>query len=141
MNNSIDSNSFSKSLLAGLLAGIVAAFINLVYVMCYREITGYSKEEIVMPVTIFIGFPFLLAIGGMFYYLTMRHLPSGTRWFVLLCFLLMIALVIVTIPTSSVNQVSLFSGKTGLFLGMEIITCLLAVFLIPYLARHPNIYE
>lgn len=142
MNNSIASTSLSKSILAGLLSGVLAALINLIYVIIYRESTGFSGDNIfVMPLTIFIGFPILLLLGGMFYYLIQRHLPNGTIWFSVFCISLMAALGILVMLDTRNHPGSILSGARGLFLGLTIITFLLAAFFIPYFARHPKIYE
>jgi hypothetical protein len=140
MEPSLKISMFSKSLLAGLLSGIVAAAANLVYSIVYRESTGFATAEIIMPLSIFIGFPILLAMAGGAYYLLQGHLHAGNRWFIFLCIALMASLVLATILDTKRNGGALFSGLRGLCLGMEIITCLLAAFLIPYLARHPKIY-
>lgn len=136
-----DGTSFSKSLLAGLLTGIIAAFLNLAYMIAYRESTDFAADLIVMPLTIFIGFPVFLSMAGASYFLLQKHLNSGTFLFVIICFIGMIALIIVTILDTRLNHGVLLSGARGLFLGMVVITTLLAVFLIPYLARHSKIYQ
>ena len=132
---------FSKSLLAGLLTGVIAAVLNLVYEIIYRSATSFATAEIIMPLSIFIGFPILLAMAGCAYYLLKRHLHAGSSWFIFFCIALMAALFLTTILDTKQNGGTLFSGLRGLCLGMEIITCLLAAGLIPYFARHPNIYE
>jgi len=131
---------FSKSLLAGLLSGIVAAAVNLVYSIIYRESTGFATAEIIMPLSIFIGFPILLALAGSAYYLLQKHLHAGTSWFIFFSIALMVALIVATMLDTKQHGGALFSGLRGLCLGMEIITCVLAAFLIPYFARHPKIY-
>jgi hypothetical protein len=141
MEPSLKIGIFSKSLLAGLLSGVCAAVLNLVYSIIYRNATGFATAEIIMPLSIFIGFPILLAMAGCAYYLLQKHLRAGTSWFIFFCIALLAALVITTILDTKQNGGTLFSGLRGLCLGMEIITCLLAAGLIPYFARHPNIYE
>jgi len=133
--------SFSKSLLSGLLTGIMAAILNLVYMIIYRDVTGFATAKIIMPLSIFIGFPILLALGGCAYFLVKKHLSAGTSWFIFFCLSLLAALLWITILDTSYDQGSLLSGLRGLCLGMEIITCLLAALMIPYLAMHPKIYE
>ena len=133
--------SFSKAILAGFLSGIVAAVLNLIYSIVYRESANFANAEIIMPLTIFIGFPILLAIGGCAFFLLQKHLHAGASWFIFFCITLLAALVVFTIMDTRQNEGSLFSGLRGLCLGMEIITLLLAAFLIPYFARHPKIYE
>jgi hypothetical protein len=133
--------SFSKSLLAGLLTGIVAALLNLIYMIIYREATGFATAKIIMPLSIFLGFPILLGLAGCAYFLLKKHLARGASWFVFFSIALMVALVLITFLDTSESGGGIFSGLRGLCLGMEIITCLLSAILIPWLASHPNIYE
>jgi phosphatidylserine synthase len=137
----ISTPTFSKSLLAGLLAGIIAALLNLTYMIVYRESTKFAADLIVMPLTIFIGFPILMAMAGSTYFLLQKHLHSGATWFISICFISMIVLLIVTIQDTRLNHGALLTGARGLFLGMVLITCCLAAFLIPYLAKHSRIYS
>ena len=51
-----------------------------------------------------------------------------------ICFISMIAFLIVTILDIRVNHGALLTGARGLFLGM-------VVLLFPYLARHSKIYQ
>lgn len=140
MKTFISSPSFSNSLLSGLLTGIIAALLNLVYVIVYRESTNFGSDLVVMPLTIFIGFPILMVLAGSAYYLFRKHLHSGAKWFMIICFISMIVLLILTLQDTRMNNGALLTGARGLFLGMVVITFLLAAFLIPYLARHSKIY-
>ena len=77
MKTFISSPTFPKSLLAGLLAGIVTALLNLAYIIVYRESTNFATDLIVMPLTIFIGYPILMALAGSAYFLLQKHLHRG----------------------------------------------------------------
>ena len=141
MKTFISPPTFPKSLLAGLLAGIITALLNLAYMIVYRESTNFATDLVVMPLTIFIGYPILMALAGSVYFLLRKHFHRGAIWFMSICFISMIALLIVTILDTRVNHGALLTGARGLFLGMVVITFLLAAFLIPYLARHSKIYQ
>ena len=141
MKTFISPPTFPKSLLAGLLAGIITAFLNLVYMIVYRESTNFATDLVVMPVTIFIGFPILMVLAGSAYFLLEKYLHGGPVLFMSICFISMIALLIVTIGDTRVNHGALLTGARGLFLGMVVITFLLAAFLVPYLARHSKIFQ
>ena len=141
MNNPVNKISFSKSLLAGLLTGIIIALINVIYMIIYRESTGFATAKIIMPFSIFLGFPILLALGGTVYYLFKKRLPKGTGWFIFFCIVLMVASILVTILDTRKDGGSLLSGIRGLCLSLEVIAFLLGANLIPYLATHPNIYQ
>jgi hypothetical protein len=140
MKPSLKIGMFSKSLLAGFLTGIIAAALNLLFSIIYRDATGFAAAEIIMPLSIFIGFPILLAMTGCAYYFLQKHSHSGTRWYIFFCLALMVALILTTIFDTKQNGGMLLSGLRGLCLGMEIITCILAAIFVPYFVRHPNIY-
>ena len=133
--------SLSKSILSGLLSGLVAAFLGLIYTMVYREVANFATAEIIMPITLFVGLPILLVLAGFGYFLLKRHLSAGTGWFIFFSLAILAALMLITIQDTNKEGGSLFSGLRGLCLGLELITCLPAAFLIPYFARHPKIYE
>ena|SRR5664279_3240980 len=142
MYNPVTATTPSKSILAGLLSGVITALINLIYVIIYRESTGFSGDHIfVMPLTIFFGFPILLLLGGMAYFLMQKHLPNGKMWFSVLCLIAMVALIVFVIHDTRFHPGSMLNGSRGLFLGLTVITFALAAFLIPYFARHSKIYE
>ncbi len=141
MNNPPGSISLSKSILAGLLTGIICAIAGVVYNIVYREITDFARGEIIMPVSLFIGLPVLLVMGGFAYFLLVKHLPAGHSWYIVLSLVFLAALIIVTILDTRQNSNGLFAGMRGLCIGLEIITTLLAIILIPYFARHSRIYE
>ena len=140
MEAPIKTSSVSKSLLSGLLTGIIVAVLNFIYSIIYRESTGFATAEIIMPFSIFIGFPILLVMAGYAFYLLQKHLITGTTLYIFFCFALMAALILTTILDTRHNGGAILSGLRGLCLGMEIITCLFAGLLIPYFARHPKIY-
>ena len=77
MKTFISPPTFPKSLLAGLLAGIITALLNLTYMIVYRESTNFATDLIVMPLTIFIGYPILMALAGSVYFLLQKHFQSG----------------------------------------------------------------
>ena len=69
-------SSLSKSILSGLLAGLMVAFLGLICTIAYRETTGFATAKIIMPISIFIGFPVLLVLGGLSYYFFKKQLKK-----------------------------------------------------------------
>lgn len=141
MNSSINISPFSKSVLGGLLTGVIVAVVALVYNIIYRNSANVSTAQIIMPLTIFIGFPIINAIAGYIYFLLRKYLHGGRIGFMIFCLVALAVSVIITVVDTKNNSGSLFSGIRGLFLGMELITCILAAILIPYFAKHPEMYE
>jgi hypothetical protein len=128
-----------RCLLAGLLDGLITSVVILVFNVLYREATALYTYDIVMPFSIFTAFPlFGLASGGA-YYLFANHLHRGNALFTIVWISVMAILVILTIFTGHSVPTG-FEGYRGLFVGIELITGLLAAFLIPFFAHHPNLY-
>ncbi len=119
----------------------MVAFLALIYTIVYREETGFATALIIMPISIFIGFPILLVLGGFSYYLFQKHLRKGSFWFAVFCTAFLVVLILITLQDTRHEQGTVFSGLRGLCLGLEVITAIIAMFFIPYFAKHPQIYE
>ncbi len=139
MKTTITTNSLNRSVISGVMAGVLAAIANFFFVLIYRLGTGVNAYEyIISPVFIGFGFPILLTLVGLIYFVMNRYLPKGVMWYSIL----FISLTLFAVLTDFLSRVtgSILSGSKGLLLGMIIITGLMISFLIPYLARHPKIF-
>lgn len=141
MKTLLKGTAFSNALLAGLLTGLGAAVANLAYTIIYRDAAHFDGGIIVMPFSIFIGFPILLALIGCAYFLLRKYLHVHERGFILFCAVAMVLFSLIIVLETQQNQGSFFSGFRGLCLGLVIITFSLAAIFIPYLSRHPDLYE
>ncbi len=77
--------SFSRALLAGLICGIIAALLNVIYDFYYRRITGFDTDKLISPFPIFIGFPLLMVITGMIFLGLVEYI-KGENFFLLYYF-------------------------------------------------------
>ena len=132
--------NLSKALLGGLLTGIAAAIVNLIYIIIFRESMDYARFGIATALVIFTFFPLLLLLLGGFYFLMVRHLRKGTLTFSLLIMLVTILLILETLLNMHATGRP-WASRDGLLMGSEILTGLLAAFLIPYFVRHPQLYQ
>ena len=130
--------SFSRSLMAGLICGIIAAVANAAYNFYYRKATGFESSGFIEPLIIFIAFPLLLIIAGIIFFEMVEYIKRGKLLFTILFLVLMLTAIFVDLFTQGTQQ--LMSGTRGLLFGMEIITGLLIAFLLPFLATHPKIF-
>ena len=137
MKKSVLTNSFVRALVAGFIAGIVAAAANFGYVMFYRSATGNSYGAISL-LTIFVGIPVLLTVAGLLFSWLKRYVYKGTMWYSVL-FILFVVFVIFT-GLMAPGKISL-EGYKGILIGVEIITGLIAIFLVPYIARVLSIFR
>jgi hypothetical protein len=140
MDNNKYTTSFSRAVLAGLFTGLIAAVAVLLYDIIYRDYANVSAAKIIMPVTIFIGLPVLGAVAGYIYFLLHKYLHAGKGGFIVCCLVLLAGCTMFTVLKTT-NSGGIFSGTRWLYLGIEILACVLAALLIPYFARHPEVYE
>ena len=125
--------SFSRSLLAGIVCGILAAILNLVFTVFYRKATDFAAYKVVEPLLIFIAFPLLFVIAGFIFFEMVENIRKGRLYFTILSLVMMaIALVF------GLRQLE--RGIGDLLFGIILITGLLVSLLLPFLATHPKIF-
>jgi len=125
--------SFSRSLLAGIVCGILAAILNLVYTVYYRKVTDFTGYKVVEPLLIFIAFPLLFVIAGFIFFEMVENIRKGRLYFTVLSLVMMaIALIF------GLRQLE--RGIGDLLFGIILITGLIVSLLLPFLATHPKIF-
>ncbi|HVS96025.1 MAG TPA: hypothetical protein VHE54_06045 [Puia sp.] len=131
--------TLGRCLLAGLLTGIVAAVIVIVFNVIYRGAMHFIAFAVVMPISIFMAFPFFHLIAGGFYFLFIDHLRKGSMLFTVISLLLTAIAVLVTLYAGDRSDPTIEAFR-GLLVGLEIIGGVLAAFLTPFLVRHPTLF-
>lgn len=130
---STKNTSFSRSLLAGIICGILAAILNLAYTTFYRRATDFTSFKVVEPLLIFIAFPLLFVIAGFIFFEMVENIKKGRLYFTILSLVMMgVALVF------GLRQLD--KGIGDLLFGIILITGLLVSLLLPFLATHPKIF-
>ena len=79
--------SFSRALLAGVICGLIAALVNVVYDFVYRRITDFHSDKLISPFPIFMGFPLMMAIAGIIFWILVEYLKQGKLVFTIIFFL------------------------------------------------------
>ena len=131
--SSAKNTSFSRSLLAGIVCGILAGILNVAYTMFYRKATDFNTYKVVEPLLIFIAFPLLFVIAGFIFFEMVENIRKGRLYFTILSLVMMaIALIFGLRP--------LEKGIGDLLFGIILITGLLVSLLLPFLATHPKIF-
>ena len=125
--------SFSRSLLAGMICGILAAILNVVFTAFYRKANDFTAYKVVDPLLIFIAFPLLFVIAGFVFFEMVENIKKGRLYFTTVSLVMM--------------AIALFFGlrqlekKIGdLLFGIILISGLLVSLLFPFLATHPKIF-
>src|SRR5215216_7914010 len=139
MNYDYQQTDLSRSILAGLFAGIVATVGNLIFIFIYRRITAIYTFNLIEGFTIIFGSVILLLVCGIFFYFFVHYLKRGVNIYRIIVFLVTAAIVYVALQYHSVPGYSITSEFRVLFIGTQVIIGGLAAFLIPYLFRHDSI--
>ncbi|MGI8952636.1 MAG: hypothetical protein ACR2FN_13760 [Chitinophagaceae bacterium] len=133
---------FTRVILGGLFAAIIATVINLVYNYIYRSLTEFSSSEIINIFTIIVATSLAHLIAALIYFLlTKSSSKTHLTFSIFFLILIIICIVIVLNANRFTTNVSAVSGFNGLFIGIAVITGLSAEFLLPYFANHPKIWS
>lgn len=135
-SNALTSSSV-RALLAGFVAGIIAAAACFGFVWLYRSATG-NAYNVISPLTLFVGIPVLLTLSGLLFSWLKRYVHRGTMWYSVLFMLLVVFVIIIGLLAP--GKISL-EGYKGVLVGIEVITGLAAIFLVPFLARLLSIFR
>jgi drug/metabolite transporter (DMT)-like permease len=125
--------SFSRSLLAGIVCGILAAILNVAYTVLYRRAADFNAYKVVEPLLIFIAFPLLFVIAGFIFFEMVENIKKGRSYFTILSLVMMAIALIFGLR-------ALEKGIGYLLFGIILITGLLVSLLLPFLATHPKIF-
>jgi hypothetical protein len=139
MNYDYQQTDLSRSILAGLFAGIVATVGNLVFIFIYRRITAVYTFNLMDAFTTIFGSVILLLICGLFFYFFVHYLKRGINIYRIIVFLITAGIIYVALQYHSSPGYSITKEFRVLFIGTQIIIGGLAAFLIPYLFRHDSI--
>ena len=133
MNHDYESTEFSKSLLAGLFAGIAATVVNLLYNFYIRRATGFSLSEIINVSTIIFISILLMTVAGLFFYLFHHYLKNGTFIYKIISVLFTLLGVYFSMTVQRSQNPLVSTEFRELLLGVVIISGVFSSFIIPYL--------
>lgn len=139
--NSTYLTPFSKAVLTGLFAGIVATVLCLLYNIFYRDSTGFALSNFINVSSLIFAVNLLFLAIGLIYYAFLRVARSGEKIFVVLFLLLTVVLAYLggQIHRSDVPQLN--SEFHQLLLPMIIVMGLLAAIGIPFLYHNKKFEE
>ncbi len=135
MNHDYEDTEFSKSVLAGVFAGITAILLSLIYNTIFRRITGFSLSEIINVSTVIFALLIAVIVAGLIFYLFHHYLKRGTIIFQAAAFILTVLLVVGSMQVQRSSDPLLTNEFQGLLLGIVAITGACTVFLIPFLYK------
>lgn len=136
MNYDYEQTEFSKSVLAGLFAGITATVLCLLYNAFIRYSIGFHLSDIINVSTIIFAMLILVTLAGIVFYFFHHYIKKGGYVFQTVSVVLTVLLVIGTQSIQRSALPSLTIEFRELLTGIIIISALCVVFIIPFLYKH-----
>jgi hypothetical protein len=133
--------NLSKSIMAGLFAGILSSLASLAYDFIFRLITSFSLSPTIINVAtiIFASLLLLLTSGIIYYVLTTFFKKAGEIIYIILFIALTLICANFALHYHRSPDAHLTLQFRELFLGIIIITGLTS-FLVPYFVKHKTIF-
>jgi hypothetical protein len=130
----------SKSVLAGVFAGIIATLSNLLYDYVVRKITQFAPSQIINVATIIFATMLLLSVSGLIYYWASQFIKKGEVVYVVVFAVLTAVCVWLGLHATRSSDPKVTASFRILLPGIIGISGLLATFYIPYLMKHGSIF-
>jgi len=128
----------SRSILAGLFAGIIATFANLIFIFAFRRIKEFYVFNVMDVGTTIFGSVLLMIVCGIIFYFFVHYLNHGVNIYRVVVFFVTAAIVYAALAVRPSSVVVPGDFRT-MFIGTQVILGGLAAFLIPYVFRHDSI--
>ncbi|HXL57023.1 MAG TPA: hypothetical protein VN958_12235 [Chitinophagaceae bacterium] len=139
MNYDYQQTDLSRSILAGLFAGIIATVANLIFIFIYRRLTAVNTFNLMDVFTTIFGTVLLLILCGLLFYFFVHYLKRGINIYRVIVFLVTATIIYVALQYHSEAGYSITSEFRILFIGTQLIIGGFAAFVIPYVFRHDSI--
>lgn len=135
MNHEYEDTEFSKSILAGVFAGITATLLSLIYNTIFRRLTGFSLSEIINVSTVIFAVMIVVTLAGLVFYLFHHYLKKGTLVFQVAAVILTALLLFGAMQVQRYPDVLRTNEFRELLLGIISITGACTFVSIPFLYR------
>lgn len=135
MNRDFESTEFSRSLLAGVFAGITAVIVGLIYNYIYRASTGFSLSDLINVSTMIFILISALTVAGLIYYLCHHYFKQGNLIYILMSMLFTVVAVFFAMQVNRTTDPVATHQFRYLLAGVLVITGFLASFFIPFLYK------
>jgi len=135
-NYSYEETEFSKSILAGLFAGIAATVLSLIYNAWVRQTTGFHLSDMINVSTIIFILTLFVTIAGYVFYLFHHYLKKGSSLFQVAAIVVTLLLIFGAMQVQRSPDPTISKEFRELILGIIGITGLCTIFIIPFLYNH-----
>ena len=131
-----EATEFSKSLLAGLFAGITATVVCLIYNAWLRKTTGFPLSDLINVSTIIFIITLLVTIAGLIFYIFHHYLKKGAGLFQVAAILITLLLIAGAMQLQRTSDPVVAKQFRELVLGIIAITGVCTIVIIPFLFKH-----
>lgn len=131
MDHEYKKTELSRSLMAGVFAGLGAVIACLLFEFIYRGITGYSGSAIVNVNSIVFVLMILFIVAGLIYDVFHHYLKRANLWYIVVA----LAGTVITMFVSTSIRSGGSGGIEGMVVGITIISGLFAAFVVPALYK------
>ncbi len=139
MNYDMHHTEFTKSLLAGVFAGIAATVISLLFNTFFRGYTGFFLSELINVSTVIFTLLVLGTIAGPVFYFFHHYFKAGTILFQIAAIIVTAILIIGGLQVQRSADPVASKEFRELLTGVTVITGLCISFGIPFLYKHDYI--
>jgi hypothetical protein len=139
MNYEYPQTDFSRGILSGLFAGLVACVANTIFVLAYRSFTAFYEFNGIDVTVIVFGSIIQMIVSGWMFYLFVHYLKKGISFYRAAAILITIAILLVGIMVRRSVVGTAPDEFKFMVTGTQVIIGCLAAFFIPYLFRHDKI--
>ena len=141
MNYDYKQTEFSKAVLSGLFAGIIATCASLLFNMIFRSITQFNPSAIINVSSIIIGSVLVLTIAGLLFYFFQHYIKGGSILFRIFFLLLTAIAIYFSMQVQRSTDATVSKQFEELLSGIVLISGIFITFYIPYLFNHEHIYS
>lgn len=139
MNYDYAQTDLSRGILSGLLAGIVAAVANTVFVIAYRSMVSFYEFNGLDITVIVFGSMLQLITCGLILTFFVHYLKRGINFYRLTVIVITILIFLIGIMVRRSVMGSVPDNFKFLVVGTQVIIGCLAAFFIPFLFRHDKL--
>lgn len=140
MNHDYQPTEFSKTLLTGVFAGIIATCVNLVYNFIYRGMEGFYPSEIINVSSIIFVTMIIFVVGALAYFMLSNLGRQGNFIYIVIFSVLTLLCIYFSLHVNRSNNPLEITQFRGLLLGTVALTGIMLAVLVPYLSKHSESY-
>ncbi|MES2004110.1 MAG: hypothetical protein V4450_06280 [Bacteroidota bacterium] len=130
----------SKTVLAGVFAGIVATLANLGYDFFFRTLTQFVPAQIINVATIIFATMLLCTVAGLLYFFVSKFVQKGALVYVIVLSLVTFSCMYLSMQATRSADPGITANFRVLLLGIVTISGGLVTLFIPYLMKHQSIF-